>query len=112
MEATEERSSTCQCGVGGGGRGHTLPQKEEVLVLSPPTPHICPERVLLLLSTEKVCKTKAKTQILGGGGDCGAEEFPRAPLRQGRDRQWVEEWGGWEEEESTPALHRPGRGPG
>lgn len=55
MEATEERSSTCQCGVGGGGRGHTLPQKEEVLVLSPPTPHICPERVLLLLSTEKVC---------------------------------------------------------
>lgn len=82
MEATEERSSTCQCGVGGGGRGHTLPQKEEVLVLSPPTPHICPERVLLLLSTEKVCKTKAKTQILGGGG-LRCRGIPQSPSEAG-----------------------------
>lgn len=26
MEATEERSSTCQCGVGGGGRPHPPPE--------------------------------------------------------------------------------------
>ena len=75
-----------------GERGHTL-LPEGGSSGSFPTPSAaCPEKVLPLLFIKKVCKTKAKTQIAGEGG--GAEEFPRAPLRQGRDRQWVEEWGG------------------
>lgn len=104
-ETTEERSSTCQWR----GKGATPSPKEEEV--PHPLRRLVQRRCFLYYSSRKSARQKPKHKYLGGGAG-GAEEFPRAPLRQGRDRQWVEERGGWEEEESTPALHRPGRGPG
>ena len=87
MEATEERSSTCQWG----GKGATpSPRRRKFWFLPHPLRTFVQRRCFFYYPSRKSARQKPKHKYLGGGGRvCGREEFPRAPLRQGRDRQWV-----------------------
>ena len=87
MEATEERSSTCQWG----GKGATpSPRRRKFWFLPHPLRTFVQRRCFFYYPSRKSARQKPKHKYLGGGGRvCGREEFPRAPLRPGRDRQWV-----------------------